>query len=96
MSRNFAIGDELVDRGHQLNLGAADRGAPHRQHRLADALVVVDLFVQEDHAEVVVVPRDRGVEVGDRDADMVDRRHQCGAEYSTGVNLIGGHFVTVT
>ena len=86
----------LVDRGHQLDLRAADRGAAHRQHRLANALIVVDFLVQHDHAEVVVIPRDRRVEVGDRDADMVDRRHQRGGEYSTGVNLIGGHHVTVT
>ena len=52
------------------------RGAAHRQHRLADALIVVDFLVHQDHAEVVVVPRDRGVQVGDRDADVIDRRHQ--------------------
>ena len=86
----------VVDRGHQLNLRATDRGTAHRQHCLANPLIVVDFLVQDDHAEVVVIPRDRGVEVGDRDADVVDCRHQSGAENSTGVNLIGGHHVTVT
>ncbi len=86
----------VVERSHQLDLRAADRGTAHRQHRLADALIVVDLFVQDDHAEVVVIPRDRRIQVGDRDADVVDCRHQSGAEYSTGVNLIGGHHITVT
>ena len=46
--------------------------ARHREHRLADALVVVDFLMHQDHAEVVVVPLDRGVQVGDRDADVIE------------------------
>ena len=92
------LGDRrrLVERGHQLDLGAAHRGAAHRQHRLADALLLVDLLVQHDHAEVVVVPLDGGVQVGDRDADVVDCRHQGGGQNRAGIDLLGGHNVTVT
>ena len=65
--------------------------AAHRQHGLADALVVVDFLVQHDHAEVVVVPLDRHVEIGNRDADVVDCCHKRASKGRTGINLLGGH-----
>ena len=49
---------------------AAGLGVPTRararRHRLADALVLVELFVGRDRAEVVVVPRDRRVDLRPR------------------------------
>ena len=47
-----------------------------RQHRLAHALLLVDLLVHALHAEVPRVERDRRVEVGHGDTDVVDRGEQ--------------------
>ena len=86
----------LVERGHQLDLRAADRRTAHRKHRFPDALILVDLLVQHNHAEVVVIPRDRGVEVPHRYAHMVDRRDEGRGQDVTNVNLLSGHHVTAT
>ena len=92
------LGDRrvLVQRRHQLHLGASLGSAAHGQHRFANALIVVDLFVEHDHAEVVVIPLDRDVEVGYRDADVVDGCHQGAREHGTRTNMLGRHLVTVT
>ena len=49
-------------------------------HRLADALLLVGLLVHGHHAEGVAVEGDRLVEVGDRDADVVDGGEQVARE----------------
>ena len=96
LSRNFAIVDDSSI-GAINWICAVPTGAPrHRQHCFADSLVVVDFLVHQDHAEVVVVPGDGSVQVGDCDADVIDRRHQRGGQDLTGVNLIGRHHITVT
>ena len=92
----MAIVEDLVERGHQLDRRTADWRTAHRKHRFADALVLVDLLVQHNHAEVVVVPRDRSVEVPHRYAHMVDRRDEGRGQDVTDVNLLSGHNVTVT
>jgi hypothetical protein len=35
-------------------------------------LVLVDLFVQDNHAEVVVIPLDRRIKIRHRNADVID------------------------
>ena len=68
-SRNFAIGD-ASDSGASNWIDGP--GVADRQHRLADALLLVDLLVRDRHAEDVRVVPDGLVEVGHRDADVVD------------------------
>ena len=80
LSRNFAIGDESSIGAINWICARAGRGAAHRQHCLADSLVIVDFLVHQDHAEVVVIPVDSRVQVGDRDADVIDARHQRGGQ----------------
>ena len=46
------------------------------EHRLADALLLVGLLVHRLHAEGLGVEGDRLVQVGDGDADVVDRGEQ--------------------
>jgi hypothetical protein len=89
-------GAGVVERRHQLDLGAALRGAADRQHGLADTLILVDLLVQDDHAEVIVIPLDRDVEVGHGDSDVVDGGHQGTGEHRTYINLLGRHNLTLT
>ncbi|CFE71030.1 Uncharacterised protein [Mycobacterium tuberculosis] len=83
----------FVERGHQLDLR---RGARHRQQCLADALIVVDFLVDQDHAKVVVIPLDGNVQVGDRNTDVIESSYQRGSQHVTGVDLIGRHHTTVT
>ncbi len=77
--------EELRDRGvggerrEQLDARA---GVADRDHRLADALLLVGLLVHDLHAEGVAVERDRLVEVGHGDADVVDGREQVAGEAS--------------
>jgi hypothetical protein len=52
--------------------------------------------VQHDHAEMIVIPLDRSVEIRHCDAHVVDSRDQGRGEDWTGVNLIGGHNAKVT
>ena len=96
LSRNFAIVEDSSIGAINWICARADRGAAHRQHCFANSLVLVDFLVHQDHAEVVVIPGDGRVEVGDCDADVIDRRHQRGGQQLTGVNLIGRHHITVT
>ena len=51
-------------------------GSPTADHRLAHALLLVGLLVGHAHAEGVAVERDRLVEVGHGDPDVVDRGEQ--------------------
>jgi hypothetical protein len=75
------LGQELADRrvrrqwGEQLDARA---GVPDGHHRLAHALLLVDLLVQAGHAVGVAVEGDGGVEVGHGDAHVVDHREQGG------------------
>ena len=55
-------------------------GVADRDHRLAHALVLVGLLVPHLHAERVGVERDRLVEVGHGDADVVDAHEQVARE----------------
>ena len=86
----------LVDRRHQLHLRAALRSAAYGQHRLADALLLVDLLVQHDHAQMIVIPLDGHVQVRHGDADVIDGGDQRGGQHRTGVSLLGGHNAKVT
>jgi len=86
----------VIDRRHQLDLRGAGQTTGHGDHCFADSLVVVDFLMHQDHAEGVVIPGDGCVEVGDCDADVIDRRHQRGGQDLTGVNLIGRHHIKVT
>ncbi|BCK58174.1 hypothetical protein NWFMUON74_59460 [Nocardia wallacei] len=43
-------------------------------------LGLIDLAVGFDHSEVLGVPRDSGIEVGNGDADMVDGDHVIGGD----------------
>ena len=88
------LGDRgrLVDRREQLQGSRLFAGSGEGQHRLANALFLVDLLVYCNHAEVVGVPGDGSIEIRHRDTDMVDSRHQVGAERSSRVRLrAGGH-----
>ena len=66
--------EELADRGlgperaQQLDVAVADV----EQNRL-DPLLVDRLAVGERHPEAALVERERGVEVGDGDADVIDQ-----------------------
>ena len=51
-----------------------DPESPDGHHRLADPLLLVGLLVDDLHAELLAVHRDRDVEVGDGDAHVVDGR----------------------
>jgi hypothetical protein len=79
-TRAIAI-EELRDRRlggqrrEQLDAGGA---VADGQHRLADALLDVRLLVHARDAERVGVERDRGVEIGDGDADVIDLGEQAG------------------
>ena len=64
-------------RGEQLDAGS---GVADGHHRLADALLLVGLLVLDLHPEGVLVERDRLVEVGYGDADVVDAGEQVGGE----------------
>jgi hypothetical protein len=73
--------EELRDgrlRGERRQQLHARAGRPDGHHRLAHALLGVLLGVHELHAERVAVERDRGVEVGDGDPDVVDGGEQGG------------------
>ena len=92
-----AVG-HLLDAGAGLGQEAPDRrvgmqrreqldaraGVTDGHHRLADTLLLVDLLVQAGHPKGVAVERDRGVEVGDRDPDVVDHREQTGERAGSG------------
>ena len=86
LSMNFAIVDESSSGAINWSC-AVPPCRRHGQHRLADSLVVVDFLMHQDHAEVVVVPGDRGVEVGDRDADVIEAGHQGGGQQRDGRQL---------
>ena len=68
-SRNFAIVDSGVSGASSW---MQEPGVADPDHRLADALLLVDLLVEDLHAVGVAVERHRLVEVGHRDADVVD------------------------
>ena len=57
-----------------------DPGVAHGHHGLADALLLVGLLVLDLHPERVPVQRDRLVEVGHGDADVVDAGEQVGGD----------------
>jgi hypothetical protein len=57
------------DWGQQLD---PSRTVAHGQHRFSDALLDVRLLVNAHDAERVAIEGNRLVEVGDRNADMVD------------------------
>jgi len=44
----------------------------HREHHLLDALGLHDFSVDRLHPERVAIELDRGVEIRDRDPDMID------------------------
>lgn len=48
----------------------------HAQHRLTHPLLSIDFFVVDGHVEGASVESDGLVEIGDRDADMVDAGNQ--------------------
>jgi len=48
----------------------------HAQHRLTHPLLRIDFFVVDGHVEGASVESDGLVEIGDRDADMVDAGNQ--------------------
>jgi hypothetical protein len=78
-SRTAALVEELGDRRRvRQRRQQLDRGTrvADREHRLPDALLLVDLLVRHGHAEHVGVVPDGLVEVGHRDADVVDRVEQ--------------------
>ena len=64
------------ERSEQLDVVLADV-----EQRGLDALPVERLAVHDAHAEIALVERERGVEVVDRDADVVDP-----AEHGAAVN----------
>jgi acetyl-CoA C-acetyltransferase len=91
-SDELGDGGRLVDRREQLQCSGLIGGSGEGQHRLANALFLVDLLVHRNHAEVVGVPGDSGVEIGHRDTHVIDSRHQIGAQWSSRVRLrAGGH-----
>ena len=76
--------EELADRRVRAAAGRAagsrscrPAAVARRQHGFAHPLLLVDLGVRGLEAEGFAVPGDRLVEVGDRDADVVDRRRFC-------------------
>ena len=84
-------GAGVIQRRHQLNLGAAGRRAADREHRLAHTLFGVDLLVNDDHAEEVVVLRDGLVEIRHRNADVIDCGDQIARQQRAGIEVLGGH-----
>lgn len=72
----------LRQRSQQLQLitGVADR-----KHGLADTLILVLLLVDAGHAEHACIERDGLVQVGHRDADVVDAEQQVGIHIVDGV-----------
>ncbi len=85
-------GRGFVDGREQLQCCRLLACPGEREHRLAHALFFVDFLVHRNHAQVVGVPGDCGIEIGYRDTDVVDSRHQVGAEWGTRVRLrAGGH-----
>ena len=82
--------DELRDRrlrgqrGQQLDAGLA---VPDGEHRLVDALLLVDLLVHRGDAEGQLVEGDRLPEVGHRDAHVVDGGEQVRGQ--AGVRVVG-------
>ena len=64
--------DRRVGRQRRQQLDAARPAVADGEHRLADALLLVDLLVHASQAEGSRVERDGLVEVGDGDADVVD------------------------
>ena len=69
------LGDRrfVAQRSEQLDAGA---GVAHGEHRLADALFLVDLLMDRTQAEGVGVELECVVEVGHGDADVVDGEQQ--------------------
>ena len=73
MQARALLGEELADgrvvaeRREQL-----DVVLPDVEEHGVDALLGDRLPVHEGHGEVALVERDRGVDVGDRDADVVN------------------------
>ena len=65
----------VAERGQQLDLRRSGGGIRRREHRLHHALALVRLAVHEDEAEHLGVEADRRVEIGHRDADVVERQH---------------------
>ena len=93
--------EELRDRRVGVSGASSWRrgvGVADRQHRLADALGLVDLFVHDLEAEVLGVEGHGLVEIGDGDADMVDRRDQVGWQHRSIVagSAASGHRLTAS
>ncbi len=67
------LGDRGVgeQRGEQLD-ASAGRGRADRQHRLTHALLLIGLLMHAPHAEDASVELDGRVQVGHRDADVID------------------------
>jgi hypothetical protein len=77
----------VVQRGEQLDLGAPGPGVGGGEHRLGDALALVDLAVHQDEPEHVGVEADRRVEVTHRDAHVVERDDPRQPEVGEGVRV---------
>ena len=63
--------------------------SPTRDHRLADPLLLVGLLVHGLHAEGVAVEGDRLVQVGNRDAHVVDSGEEVESGGSCGHRAAG-------